>query len=348
MNAAVSGVSWRSVASRAARGLRSAPAGRCGCAEPVTSPLSLGKQQRPQWAPRRRMGGKGADAAYSTPAQTVTPSRTVPDHIPFPPYARGVALPPNLPPMERHDARGVEAMRAAGALAAEMLELAGGLIEEGVTTEEIDAQVHAAIVARGAYPSPLGYAGFPKSLCASINEVVCHGIPDTRPLERGDVVKFDVSCWLDGHHGDTCRTWIVGGAEAVEPDVAQLVEVTKRALDESVALCGPGVPYSAIGDKIADVLEPYGYGSVRQFTGHGVGRTFHTLPRILHFRTADYGKMQPGTTFTIEPMVTAGDSSVVVRSDGWAVATVDGRLSAQFEHSLLITEDGVEVLTAYE
>lgn len=247
--------------------------------------------------------------------------------------------------METHTSEGVAAMRASCKLAAEILDFAGSLIEPGVTTDEIDAKVHDRIIERGAYPSPLGYSGFPKSMCASVNEVICHGIPDTRPLEEGDILKIDVSVYLGGHHGDTCRTWVVGTA----PErTLELAAATKESLDTAITLCGPDVPFNYIGACIEEVVRKAGLDSVREFSGHGVGKIFHTLPQVVHFKSADYGVMRKDTTFTIEPMITAGSAACYVRDDNWAVATRDGSLAAQFEHTLLVTDDGVDVLTAYE
>lgn len=287
-------------------------------------------------------------ATYNTPIGNVSPRLDVPATIDPPPYAIGVPLPQGLPPQERHSKEQVGYMRESCRLAAEMLEYAGSLIEEGISTDDIDKQVHEAICKRGAYPSPLGYRGFPKSLCASINEVICHGIPDDRVLQRGDVVKLDVSVFLNGHHGDTCRSWIVGGAEAGDEEANNLVSVTKHCLDEAIKTCGPGLPFAAIGTTIEEIVSDAGFSTVRDFSGHGVGRTFHTLPRVVHYKRSNYGEMMPNTTFTIEPMVSVGTHACVLRADQWTIASADGTRAAQFEHTLLVTDDGIEILTAYE
>lgn len=270
--------------------------------------------------------------------------RMVPEHIPRPPYVGG-SPPHNMPALELHDGKGINAMRRAGRLSAEVLDFAGSLVKPGVTTDEIDELVHEFIVTRDAYPSPLGYGNFPKSVCTSVNEVVCHGIPDSRPLEDGDIVSIDVSCFLDGHHGDNCRTFYCGN---VSDEAKQLVEVTKEALDAAIAICGPGVPYHLIGEKIQSKADQFGYSVIRNYTGHGIGSTFHTLPYILHFASPPYSSMVAGTTFTIEPMISAGSHENHVLRDDWTVVSNDLSLCAQFEHTLLVTDDGVDVLTAYE
>lgn len=249
-----------------------------------------------------------------------------------------------LPPAEVHDAAGVAAMRAACRTAAEVLNFAGSLVRPGVTTEEIDRVVHEACVSRWrVYPSPLNYMGFPKSLCTSVNEVVCHGIPDARPLRDGDIVNIDVSTYVGGYHGDTSRTFLVG--DAVPPAARALVERTWQCMHEAIALCRPGVPFNAVGAHIQSRLDAWGYSGVASFAGHGIGRTFHTLPIIHHHRNAFPGVMKPGMTFTIEPMVCEGSSKVVRWDDDWTIATEDGSLSAQCEHTVLITPLGHEILT---
>ena len=240
--------------------------------------------------------------------------------------------------------QGVAKMRAAGLLAARILDEAGALIAPGVTTDAIDALVHDATVAAGAYPSPLNYGRFPKSVCTSLNEVICHGIPDSTALREGDIINVDVTVYLDGHHGDTSRTFLVG---AVDPEAAKLVEVTRQALEAGIAVCKPGAPFRAIGAAIHALADQHGYGVCAGFCGHGVGRAFHSGPTILHCRNSEPGTMVAGQTFTIEPMLTLSKQGVKARmwNDGWTAVTVDGSWSAQFEHTLLITPTGVEILT---
>lgn len=221
-----------------------------------------------------------------------------------------------------------------------------------MTTDDLDALVHSYAVQQRVYPSPLLYMGFPKSVCTSINEVVCHGIPDADAvIDAGDIVKLDVSVFLDGVHGDTCRTVIAGGHTATDDAGRALVNVTKRALDAAIAAVGPGLPVTVIGNVIDPILRAGGYGSIKEFAGHGIGEHFHTQPLVYHHATTRTGQttvLRPGMTFTIEPMVVEGDPAIKILSDGWTVVTVDGKRGAQFEHTLLVTEHGVEVLTAYE
>jgi len=239
----------------------------------------------------------------------------------------------------------VLAMRQASAVAKDVLHLAGSLVRPGTTTLEIDDALHAATVEAGAYPSPLNYRGFPRSTCTSVNEVVCHGIPDDRPLEDGDIISIDVSVFYNGVHGDTCRTFFCG-----KPDDAtrELVTTTKHALDAAIAECGPGVPVAHIGDVIEQVASRGGFGTVHDFVGHGIGPVFHTRPQVYHFAGSGSSEvLKEGTCFTIEPMLTAASPKVTLWRDGWTVVTADGGRSAQFEHTLLVTPSGVDVLTAY-
>jgi methionyl aminopeptidase len=286
----------------------------------------------------------------------VSPMLTVPTDILRPPYANTGRVPSGFPSATVHDSMGISRMRAAGLAAAELLEFAGTLVIPGCSGNDIDRRFHEEALRRRVYPSPLNYSGFPKSLCVSINEVVCHGIPDSSVLEMGDLVKLDVSVFLGGYHGDTCRTFVVGGAAAADDRAAALVEVTKRSLNTAISICGPGVLVSAIGDAIHPLLDDEGLSPVREYAGHGIGTNFHTLPLVWHYRTtggnSQQQKMQPalrkGMTFTIEPMVVEGGAAIIQWSDGWTVATEDKGWAAQFEHTLLVTDHGVEVLTPYE
>ena len=239
-------------------------------------------------------------------------------------------------------AQGVVKMRAAGKLAAEVLNYAGTLVKPGITTEEIDAAVHAMIVAAGAYPSPLNYGGFPKSVCTSLNECICHGIPDSTVLQDGDIINIDVTVFLDGHHGDTSRTFLVG---TVDAEAQLLVDVTRQALAAAICICRPGVPFKEIGATINAIADRHKLSTVPAFVGHGVGREFHSGPTIIHARNSQPGVMAVGQTFTIEPMLTLGNSRERFWADEWTAVTVDGSWSAQFEHTLLIVPGGVEVLT---
>eukprot|EP00892_Ulva_mutabilis_P011213 jgi/Ulvmu1/8464/UM043_0044.1 len=277
----------------------------------------------------------------------IPPAQPVPDHIPKPIWYNG-KQPPNKPPVEVHGADGIKKMRASGALAAQVLTMAGNMVAPGVTTEEIDRAVHEMTVAAGAYPSPLRYGQppFPKSVCTSVNECICHGIPDGRPLQEGDIVNIDVTVWLDGYHGDTSRTFMVG---EVAPGVKKLVEATNAALHAGIDVCGPGVDCSEIGNAIQRYSDSSPYTVSNSFIGHGVGKNFHAAPWVFHVANREReGTMQVGQTFTIEPILHMGKQNHRVWRDGWTAVTRDGSLSAQFEHTLLITESGVEILTAYE
>ncbi|XP_057974147.1 methionine aminopeptidase 1D, chloroplastic/mitochondrial isoform X2 [Malania oleifera] len=272
----------------------------------------------------------------------VSPLRPVPDHIQRPSYVNSQQAPGIASGPEVHDERGIDCMRASGRLAAQVLEYAGTLVKPGIKTDEIDQAVHQMIIDNGAYPSPLGYGGFPKSVCTSVNECICHGIPDSRALEDGDIINIDVTVYLNGYHGDTSATFFCGD---VDDDARNLVQVTKECLNKAVSICGPGVEYKKIGKTINDHADKFHYGVVQQFVGHGVGRVFHADPVILHFRNNEAGHMMLNQTFTIEPMLTIGSIKPRIWRDDWTVVTEDGSLSAQFEHSILITQDGAEILT---
>jgi methionyl aminopeptidase len=237
----------------------------------------------------------------------------------------------------------VERIRRACRAAAEVLAEGGRAVRPGVTTDEIDAIVHEAYLARGGYPSTLNYHGYPKALCTSVNEVILHGIPDSRPLEDGDIVNLDVTIYLDGMHGDCSATFLVGH---VDESSRRLVRVTREAMELGISAVKPGRPISDIGRAIERHAAANGYGVVRAFCGHGIGEDFHMEPQVLHYyepraRTV----MEEGMVFTVEPMLTQGPPEHVVWSDGWTAATADGRRSAQFEHTVLVTRDGAEILT---
>ncbi|KAJ4753258.1 Methionine aminopeptidase [Rhynchospora pubera] len=272
----------------------------------------------------------------------LSPHLTVPDHIMRPPYIDSRWSPQISKGAEIHDETGIEGMCASGRLAAQVLEHAGTLVKPGITTDEIDKAVHQMIIDNGAYPSPLGYCGFPKSVCTSINECICHGIPDSRPLEDGDIINIDVTVYLNGYHGDTSATFFCGD---VDDEAKQLVEVTKECLNKAISICAPGVELNRIGKTIHNHADKYRFGVVRQFLGHGVGRVFHADPAVLHYRNNERGRMVLGQTFTIEPMLTIGSTNPVIWADDWTAVTEDGSLSAQFEHTILITENGAEILT---
>jgi methionyl aminopeptidase len=272
----------------------------------------------------------------------LSPMRSVPPSIGRPPYAEtGEPIRVPEPLVKAPDV--IDRMRRAGRAAAEVLAEAAVAVAVGVTTDELDEIAHAACVARGGYPSPLNYNGFPKSLCTSVNEVICHGIPDDRALIDGDIVNLDVTIYLDGVHGDTNATFLVGN---VDDESRRLVEVTRECLDRGIAAVRPGRPISDIGRTIQEHAEGSGFGVVRAFVGHGIGEQFHTDLHIPHYYDprADL-VIEPGMTFTIEPMITMGAWEHQLWDDGWTAVTVDRRRTAQFEHTLLVTDDGAEVLT---
>ncbi len=237
----------------------------------------------------------------------------------------------------------IERMRRSGKLAGEVLAAAGRMVAPGVTTEEIDIFVHEAFIAGGAYPSTINYHGYPKACCTSVNEVICHGIPDSRVLQEGDICNIDVTGWLDGVHGDTNATFFVG---EVDPESRQLVQVTEEATWRGIEAVKVGRPLSDIGRAIEETVKPYKYGVVRAFVGHGIGEQFHTDIQVLHYYDSRATTiMREGMTFTIEPMITLGTVNYKIWDDDWTAVTADGKRTAQFEHTILVTADGADVLT---
>jgi methionyl aminopeptidase len=275
---------------------------------------------------------------------TVTPRRPVPDDIERPHYAatgrgsdRGgsAVQPPEV----------IERMRRTGSAAAEILREVGALVAPGVTTDALDEACHQACLARGGYPSPLNYNGFPKSICTSVNEVICHGIPDSRALQDGDIVNLDVTLFREGVHGDTNATFFVG---TVDPESRRLVRVTRECLERGIEAVRPGRPVSDIGRAIQAHAEAERLAVVRAFIGHGVNTEFHTDLAILHYyEPRATTPMEPGMTFTIEPMIAMGAWQHRLWDDGWTAVTADGRRSAQFEHTIAVTDDGADVLTLH-
>jgi methionyl aminopeptidase len=273
----------------------------------------------------------------------VSPTRAVPASIRRPPYIANDGRPSgrSLPPLT--DPGAVARLRRSCAAARRVLDGVGLAVRAGVTTDELDAIAHDLYISEGGYPSPLGYRGFPKSICTSVNEVVAHGIPDDRPLADGDIVNCDITIYLDGMHGDCSATFLVGD---VAPDVRRLVEVTAQSLDAGVRAVRPGGRLRDIGRAIQAQAHAHGLGIVRELVGHGIGEEFHAEPYVHHYEEPrDRTRLRPGMAFTIEPMLTLGDPDVVQWDDGWTIATLDGSPSAQFEHTVLVTRDGVEVLT---
>ncbi|GAA2442845.1 type I methionyl aminopeptidase [Streptomyces macrosporus] len=244
---------------------------------------------------------------------------------------------------EVQDAETVEKMRIAGGIAARAMEEAAGHIAPGVTTDKLDAVVHEYLCDHGAYPSTLGYRKFPKSLCTSINEVICHGIPDSTVLRDGDIVNLDVTAYIHGVHGDTNATYLCGD---VDEESRLLVERTRESLNRAIKAVKPGRQINVIGRVIESYAKRFGYGVVRDFTGHGINTSFHSGLIIPHYDDPRATTvMKPGMTFTIEPMLTLGTHEWEMWEDGWTVVTKDRKRTAQFEHTLVVTESGAEILT---
>lgn len=243
-------------------------------------------------------------------------------------------------------AREIELMKNTCALAASTLEYIEEFIKPGVSTEDLNKLCHDYIVKNGAYPSPLNYNGFPKSVCTSLNEVICHGIPSKKDvLKNGDILNIDVTTYLQKFHGDTNKTFFVG---EVNPELKKLVEVTYQCMREGIRQVRPGARIGDIGAVIQEIAHDHGYGVVEEYCGHGIGREFHEEPQIVHVGKRGTGpEMKPGMTFTIEPMINLGRRHSRLLKDGWTVVTQDGKSSAQFEHTILVTEEGQghEILT---
>jgi methionyl aminopeptidase len=237
----------------------------------------------------------------------------------------------------------IEKMRTAGLVAAKVLHTTASALEPGITTDALDAVCHEATIALGAYPSPLNYHGFPKSICTSVNEVICHGIPDSRPLAEGDIVNLDVTVYIDGVHGDTSATFAVGSVDA---ESGRLVRITEECLQLGIDAVAPNRPVSDIGRAIERHAESAGYGVIRSFCGHGIGEVFHSRPQIPHYYDPRASTvMEPNMTFTIEPMISLGTWRHSSWDDGWTAVTADGLPTAQFEHTILVTPTGAEILT---
>lgn len=238
----------------------------------------------------------------------------------------------------------IEKMRVVCAMGRDVLDEAGRAVGVGVTTDEIDRIVHEACMERGCYPSPLNYRNFPKSVCTSVNEVICHGIPDLRELQDGDIVNLDVSVYFDGFHADLNETFFVGN---VDEDGRRVVEASYNSLYEAIQTVRPGVRYRDFGSTISDVASSYRCSVVKSYCGHGVGDLFHTAPTIPHYaRNKAKGVVQAGHIFTLEPMINLGNWRDVTWPDNWTSVTADGQRSAQFEHTMLVTEEGCEILTS--
>ncbi|ORY98821.1 peptidase M24, structural domain-containing protein [Syncephalastrum racemosum] len=282
------------------------------------------------------------------PVYPLSPRRKVPEHIMRPDYAE-TGLSKSEMDSKRystikvHTPEEIEAIRKACKITREVLDIAAKAVRVGITTDEIDRIVHEATIERNAYPSPLNYNHFPKSCCTSLNEVICHGIPDQRPLQDGDLINIDISCFYNGYHGDANATYLVGNASKVAID---LVNTTRECLEKSIAAVKPGVRYRDFGKIIEKHATSRGFSVVRSFCGHGINELFHCAPNVPHYaNNKAIGVLKPGHIFTIEPMICEGTWQDTLWPDGWTATTKDGKLSAQFEHTMLVTETGVEVLT---
>lgn len=272
-----------------------------------------------------------------------TPIRTVPKHIERPEYAWKDSVQENIGEPFIQTPETIEAMREASRIAANALQVAGAAVAPGVSTDELDRLAHEYLCDHGAYPSTLGYLNFPKSCCVSLNEIVCHGIPDSTIIEDGDIVNIDVTAYKNGVHGDTNATFLAGD---VSEEHRLLVERTKEAMMRGIRAAKPGRQINVIGRVIESYAKRFGYNVVRDFTGHGVGPTFHNGLVVLHYDSMAYTDvLEPGMTLTIEPMINLGELPYTIWKNGWTVQNNDFKFSAQFEHTLVITEDGNEILT---
>ena len=272
----------------------------------------------------------------------LSPRRAVPSHIERPEYVDRPA-PQTFHGSEVKDPETIERMRVAGRLAGQALNEIARHIGPGVTTDELDRVGHEFLCDHGAYPSTLGYKGFPKSLCTSINEVICHGIPDSTVLRDGDIVNIDITAFIGGVHGDTDATYPVGD---IDDESRLLIERTEAAMMRAIRAVAPGRPMSVVGRVIEAYARRFGYGVVRDFTGHGIGTAFHSGLVVPHYDEPAFDTViETGMTFTIEPMLTLGTIGYEVWDDGWTVVTADRRRTAQFEHTILVTDTAAEILT---
>ncbi|XP_055377087.1 uncharacterized protein LOC129609192 [Condylostylus longicornis] len=273
----------------------------------------------------------------------VSPERSIPNHIHKPDYYYEFMEPGcTLGTPEIKSRKEIYSMRESCKLAARILKSCTEILKVGITTDEIDAYVHEKVISNGAYPSPLRYAGFPKSICTSVNNVACHGIPDDRKLCNGDIINIDITVFYNGFHGDCSKTFLVGD---VDERGKFLVKSTKECLYGAINICAPGVSYNKIGKYIQRFADSRNLKSIPAFIGHGIGSYFHGPPEILHYDNDIEGVMLPGVTFTIEPILSLGSAEVELQEDGWTAMSTDLSRSAQFEHTVLITQDGVEILT---
>lgn len=273
----------------------------------------------------------------------ISPKLEVPKSIVRPEYV-GKPAPAKFTGTDVKTPEQIEKIRHSGKIAAQAIELVGQNAKPGVTTDELDKIAHQFLIENGAYPSTLGYRGFPKSICSSLNEVICHGIPDDTVLEDGDILNIDITAYIDGFHGDSNQTFLVGD---VKPEIALLVERTREALERGISVVAPGRSVNLIGRAIESYAKRFNYGVVRDFTGHGVGEAFHSGLIIPHYDSAPMysDEMKVGMVFTIEPMLTLGTHQWEMWADGWTVVTKDRSITAQFEHTIVVTETGADILT---
>ena len=273
----------------------------------------------------------------------ISPLRSVPKSIVRPEYV-GKTGPKDFTGSDVYGAASIDLIRESSIIAARAIQAVGDAVRPGITTDELDAIGHDYVVAHGAYPSTLGYRGFPKSSCTSLNEVICHGIPDDTVLEDGDIINIDITAFKNGVHGDSNVTFLVG---EVKPEVADLVERTRESLNRGIKSVAPGRQVNVIGRAIESYAKRFGYGVVRDFTGHGVGEAFHSGLIIPHFDSAPRfdDEIVENMVFTIEPMLTLGSQDWEMWADDWTVTTKDKSYSAQFEHTMVVTARGAEILT---
>ncbi|CAL7933261.1 unnamed protein product [Xylocopa violacea] len=272
----------------------------------------------------------------------VTEIKEVPSYITKPSYSKSLRPRDGPKKPEIKDKNQIQSMRDSCNFAKQILTHIKKYIKPGVTTDELDSIVHEMIINNGAYPSPLNYKGFPKSICTSINNVACHGIPDKRPLINGDILNIDVTVYLHGYHGDCSEMFEV---EKCDNEAKQLINITKLCLKSAIDICKPNENLSSIGNIIEETASRNGYSIIPVFTGHGIGTYFHGPPDIFHFANDFPGKMLPGMTFTIEPILSQGSYEIKILEDGWTAVTVDNARTAQCEHTILITDTGCDVLT---
>lgn len=294
------------------------------------------------WAIKNRLSRMPKDASGKLIPGKIAPTRIVPEGIPRPEYV-GKSAPSKHIGGDRYDEEIIAKIRSASKLAAQALQLVLESAKPGVTTDYLDKIGHEFLIANGAYPSTLGYRGFPKSLCTSVNEVICHGIPDNTVLEDGDLVNVDITAFIGGVHGDNNGTVLVGDGPQ---ELKELIQRTHEAMMRGIKAALPGREVNIIGRSIEAYAKRFGYGVVQDFTGHGVGTSFHTGLIIPHYDAPEYKTLiEPGMVFTIEPMINLGTHEWEMWDDNWTVVTKDKKHTAQFEHTILITEAGPEILT---